>query len=92
MKKRPVFWIVFSVFIFSNAFGANFKSITAVELKGMLDKKTKLVLVDARTAEEYSQGHIPKTVNIPPERVGNIGAFLPKDKKALIVIYCRGIG
>ncbi len=92
MKKIIVYWVVFSVFFFSHAFAANFKSITAAELKKLLDKREQLVLVDARTGEEYSKGHIPTSVNIPPEKLGSIGTFLPKKKDTLIVIYCRGIG
>ena len=78
--------------MFSYASADNFKSITADELKKMLDKKTKLVLVDARSEQEYSQGHIPLSVNIPPDKVGSISTLLPKNKKIVIVFYCRGVG
>ena len=42
--------------MFSYASAENFKSITADELKKMLDKKTKLVLVDARTGAGIQSG------------------------------------
>jgi len=92
MKKEIVLIVISLVFIFSYASAENLKSITADELKAMLDKKTNLVLVDARSGLEYSQGHIPLAVNIPSEKVGLIGTFLPKNKKTLIVFYCRGVG
>jgi len=92
MKKKIVLLSIFLVVVFSLAFAESFKNITANELKDMLDKKTKLVLVDARSGLEYSQGHIPKAVNIPPEKVGIISTLLPKNKKTLIVFYCRGVG
>ena len=92
MKKKIVLWAIFLVAMFSYASAESFNNITADELKDMLDKKAKLVLVDARSGLEYSQGHIPKAVNIPPEKVGLISTFLPKDKKILIVFYCRGVG
>ncbi len=92
MKKIIVLLAIFFVAMFSYASAESFKNITADELKDILDKKTKLVLVDARSGLEYSQGHIPKAVNIQPEKVGLIGEFLPKNKKTLIVIYCRGVG
>jgi rhodanese-related sulfurtransferase len=50
------------------------------------------VVVDARSEEEFREGHIPKSINIPPEKFGMIASLLPKDKKALIVFYCRGVG
>lgn len=92
MKKKIVLLFISLVFMFSYASAENFKNITADELKKMLDNKTKLVLVDARTVMEYSQGHIPKAVSIPPEKVEVISALLPKNKKTLIVFYCRGVG
>jgi rhodanese-related sulfurtransferase len=51
-----------------------------------------LVLVDARAVLEYSQGHIPLAINIPPEKLGSIAEVLPKNKKTLVVFYCRGAG
>ena len=92
MKKIIVLIIISLVFMFSYASAESFKNLTADELKKMLDKKTKLVLVDARPHQEFSQGHIPKAVNIPPEKVEVIGTLLPKNKNPLIVFYCRGAG
>ena len=91
MNKKIVLWSIFLAAMFSYASAASFKNITADELRDMLDKKT-VVLVDARSGLEYSQGHIPKAVNIPPEKVGLISEFLPKNKKTMIVFYCRGVG
>jgi len=92
MKKRIVLVLISFIFLFSYASAENFKSITADELKEMIDKKKKMVLIDTRTGLEYSQGHIPEAVNIPPEKLGVIGTLLPKNKKTLIVFYCRGVG
>jgi hypothetical protein len=84
--------VISLVFIFSYVSAEDLKSITADELKKMLDKKTRLVLVDARPQEEFSQGHIPLSVNIPPDKVGSISKLLPKNKKIAVVFYCRGAG
>ena len=92
MIKRIVLIFLSLVITFSYASAEDLKSITADELKNMLDKKIKLVLVDARPQQEFSQGHIPLSVNIPPEKVGLIRTFLPKNKKTLLVFYCRGVG
>ena len=92
MKKKIVLIVISLVFIFSYASAENLKSITADELKNMLDKKTKLVLVDARPQQEFSQGHIPSSINIPPDKVGSINTWLPKNKKIIAVFYCRGVG
>ncbi len=92
MKKIIVLIVILLVFIFTYASAESFKNITADELKNMLDKKTKLVLVDARPQQEFSQGHISLAVNIPPDKVGNISTLLPKNKKIKLIFYCRGIG
>ena len=92
VKRKIVLVVVSLVFMLSYAFAENFKNINADELKRMMDKKTKMVLVDTRTGAEYRDGHIPTAVNIPPEKVGVIGTLLPKNKKTLAVFYCRGVG
>lgn len=91
MKKKIALILGF-LFIFAHAYAQDFRNITANELKSMLDKKSKVVVVDARTAEEYRHGHIPTAVNIPPDQLHMTSAKLPKDKKHLIVFYCRGVG
>jgi len=57
----------------------------------MIDSKMKLTLVDARTEMEYAQGHIPKALNIPPDKLNIIGTLLPKNRQTLVIIYCRGV-
>ena len=73
-----------------NSFAAEISNLTADEVKQMIDKKAQVVIVDARTEDEFKDGHIPQAISIPPNKVETIGDFLPKDKKALIVFYCRG--
>jgi rhodanese-related sulfurtransferase len=92
MKKLFVLLTILLVSMFSHASAENYTSISADELKKLLDKKADLFLIDARSQQEFSQGHIPKAVNIPPEKVGSISTLLPKNKKTLIVFYCRGVG
>ena len=45
------------------------------------------VLVDVRTPDEFSQGHIEGARNIPVGDVRNRATELPKDKT--IIVYCR---
>jgi phage shock protein E len=92
MKKIILFFFVPLIFMLSDASAKDFKSITADELKKMFDNKMNITLVDARTEMEYAQGHIPKAINIPPDKLNSIGRSLPNNKQALVVIYCRGVG
>ena len=68
----------------------NFTNLTAEEVIKRIVQSEKLLVVDARTAEEYRQGHIPNAVNIPPSQFKFIRNHLPQDKSLPIIFYCRG--
>ena len=49
------------------------------------------IILDVRTADEYSGGHIPNAINIDVNRAGFLyeaDERLPKDKT--IAVYCHG--
>ena len=50
---------------------------------------TKEIILDVRTAEEYSEKHIPGAINIPNETIGADDIPELPDKDQLILIYCR---
>jgi rhodanese-related sulfurtransferase len=68
----------------------NIPNLTVEEVKKQIDQPGKVLLVDARTVEEYKQAHILTAVNIPPEQFTSIGEYLPQDKNLPIIFYCRG--
>jgi rhodanese-related sulfurtransferase len=70
---------------------AQFPVIDAEQLRSYVTTNKKAVLVDSRTSEEYQQGHIPGAVNIMPDEMKAKASRLPKDKAALVIIYCRGM-
>ena len=45
------------------------------------------VLLDVRSKEEYASGHIPGSINIPLDRIGEIPGQIP-DKKTAVFVYC----
>ncbi|MCF0245439.1 MAG: rhodanese-like domain-containing protein [Ileibacterium sp.] len=47
------------------------------------------ILIDVRTPEEYSRGHIPGAINIPNETITNIPPKQLPDKNAEILSYCQ---
>jgi len=65
-------------------------NLTVEEVKKQIDQPGKVLLVDARTEEEYRLAHIRTAVNIPPEQFTSIGKYLPIDKSLPIIFYCRG--
>lgn len=92
MKKNFYIVIASLLLTYSIAYADVFKTISAEALKTIMDAEKQLVLVDCRTDQEFAQGHIPKAINIPPEKVSEIGALLPKSKTVPLVFYCRGTG
>jgi len=48
-----------------------------------------VVLLDARTQEEYDEGHIESATLLPYDAIAADSAALPADKDATIIVYCR---
>lgn len=92
MKKILCVLIGLLIITYSTVSADSFRIISAEELKKMSDAKKQIAIVDTRTEQEFRQGHIPKAINIPPEKVNVIASLLPKSKKTAIVFYCRGAG
>lgn len=64
--------------------------ITAPELKSMLDENTPLLLIHALSPIEFSQQHIPGSINIPAPLVP-VSELLRKDDPRPKVFYCMGV-
>lgn len=46
------------------------------------------VLLDVRTPQEYREGHIPGSKNVPLQEIGRAGAAAA-DQSAPLFVYCR---
>ncbi len=68
---------------------AQYRKISPVLAKEMIDSGEELIIVDVRTASEFSQGHIPDAILIPNETIGSTPPAELPDKEAIILIYCR---
>jgi sulfur-carrier protein adenylyltransferase/sulfurtransferase len=68
---------------------ASGSTITATELKAMLDNDDKIFLVDVREPNEYEIVSIPGSVLIPKDQFlnGNALEQLPQDRR--IVLHCK---
>ena len=64
-------------------------NITASQAKEIMDKETEYVILDVRTEEEFDQGHIPGAILIPDYEIMTKAEEILKDKKQLILVYCR---
>ncbi len=66
------------------------EDIDVKQLESIIQKETKLVIIDNRTEFEYSSGHIPGAVNIPQQAFPMLASFLPADKHIPLIFYCSG--
>ena len=71
----------------------NFFRNTADINTGVAEYETNdgAVLLDVRTAEEYRDGHIDGSVNIPLDRISSVENIV-KDKSTPIYVYCLSGG
>jgi rhodanese-related sulfurtransferase len=63
--------------------------ITFDELKEAIDGGDT-ILIDALSAEDYAQGHLPGALSIPVGRANELAATLLPDRNAAIITYCGG--
>lgn len=47
------------------------------------------LLIDVRSAEEYAQGHIEGSINIPHTEVDRLAELIGDDLARPVVVYCR---
>ena len=89
MRIRILF--TFALLLISTTVWAqNFNNLNAEQVKKLIEQPGKVLLVDARTEKEYTEGHIPTAINIPPPQFKSIEKYLPQDKNFTVIFYCRG--
>jgi phage shock protein E len=80
------------------------KNIDPEQAKNILDSDSSAIYIDVRTEQEFMNGHVPKSVNIPvvwpdpatrqmkqnPDFVKTVSAQFGKDKK--IIVGCQAGG
>lgn len=59
------------------------------EITTIMQENTNYIILDARTIEEYNQGHIPNAICIPNETIDETVTTKLPNKDQLILIYCR---
>ena len=73
----------------SDGDSANYEQISGAEAKALMDSESGYIIIDARTQEEYDQGHIPGAILIPEYEIADRAEKELHDKNQLILVYCR---
>ena len=66
--------------------------VSTAEAATMLERERSYMLVDARPEADFLAGHIPGSINVPYESVGDEPPEALPDKDQRIFIYCGGGG
>ena len=81
---------VFGLFSCGGSNGsASYEQISQKEAKEIMDTQTDYIIIDARTEEEFAEGHIKGAILIPEYEIAQKAPSLIPQKDALILVYCR---
>ena len=94
IKRRIVSIIAALVFLIaisgcSSQEGSVYMNINAEKAKEMMENLDEFVLLDARSEEEFSEGHIPGAIVIPYEEVSERAEAEIPEKDGPVFVYCR---
>ena len=73
----------------SDGGSATYEQIDGAKAKALMDSESGYIIIDARTQEEYDQGHIPGAILIPEYEIADRAEKELPDKNQLILVYCR---
>lgn len=68
---------------------ASYEQITAKQAKEIMDTEQDYIIIDARTEEEFAEGHIENAILIPEYEIAARAEKELPEKEALILVYCR---
>ena len=73
----------------SDGGSATYDQISGSEAKALMDSESGYIIIDARTQEEYDDGHIHGAILIPEYEIADRAEKELPDKNQLILVYCR---
>ena len=72
-----------------NEKSSTYEQITTEQAKTIMDAEKDYIIIDARTEEEFAEGHIENAILIPEYEIANRAEKELPDKEQLILVYCR---
>ena len=72
-----------------NEKSSTYEQITAEQAKTIMDTEKDYLIIDARTEEEFAEGHIENAILIPEYEILKRAEKELPDKEQLILVYCR---
>ena len=68
---------------------ATYEQITPQQAKEIMDTEQNYIIIDARTEEEFTEGHIEDAILIPEYEIAERAEKELPNKDVLILVYCR---
>lgn len=78
-----------SIVLILTAKHPSYVKITPNQAYELMQSQNNCTVLDVRTPEEFSQGHIPGAILIPDYELAKRAEKKLPDKNALILVYCR---
>lgn len=90
-KNITLTTLILPILLFAQGKNMNFRKISQEEAKSIMDSQNNIIILDVRTRQEFSSGHIPNAIVIPVEELTSSNEMPNelKDKKKTILVYCR---
>ncbi len=66
-----------------------YEQISGEEAKLLMDTEKDYIIIDARTEEEFKEGHIEGAILIPEYEIGEKAEKELPQKDQLVLVYCR---
>lgn len=63
--------------------------ISQEEAKRLMDTRDDIIILDVRTIEEFTEGHIEGAVSLDHEDIESKAKVVLPDKNKTILVYCR---
>ena len=84
-----IFASLFSMTACSDGGAYSYELISPEQAKAIMDTEKEYIIIDARTAEEFAEGHIADAILIPEYEIADRAEKELPDKEQLILVYCR---
>ena len=66
-----------------------YEQISGEQAKNLMDTEKDYIIIDARTEEEFKEGHIEGAILIPEYEIAERAEKELPDKDQLVLVYCR---
>jgi phage shock protein E len=81
--------VVIFFYSFTSMYSQSRTEVNSNEVKAMLQKDSKWIILDVRTAEEFNAGHIKGAINIDIKQPDAFSKIDKLDRNAKYIVHCR---